>query len=36
MERDANILNEDWDEELKAGQGVPHDANDIQGASLKR
>lgn len=35
MEQDANVLSEDWEEELKEGQGTPHDADDIQGASLR-
>ncbi|XP_028376531.1 coordinator of PRMT5 and differentiation stimulator [Phyllostomus discolor] len=30
-ERAADLLNEDWDLELKADQGNPYDADDIQG-----
>ncbi|XP_076409803.1 coordinator of PRMT5 and differentiation stimulator [Peromyscus maniculatus bairdii] len=32
MEQAANLFSEDWDLELKADQGNPYDADDIQGS----
>lgn len=32
MEQAADLFNEDWDLELKADQGNPYDADDIQGS----
>ncbi|XP_028622193.1 coordinator of PRMT5 and differentiation stimulator [Grammomys surdaster] len=32
MEQAAELFNEDWDLELKADQGNPYDADDIQGS----
>nr|XP_045001680.1 coordinator of PRMT5 and differentiation stimulator [Jaculus jaculus] len=32
MEQAAHLFNEDWDLELKADQGNPYDADDIQGS----